>query len=63
MKPFLTRFAGGVKTQMALDFSNIHADMEKMTPGVRAMKSLLLSINTGDSLDHGPNQGVHAPSR
>jgi len=25
---------GGVKTQMALDFSNIHEDMEKMTPGI-----------------------------
>jgi len=25
---------GGVKTQMALDHSNIHEDMEKMTPGV-----------------------------
>jgi len=25
---------GGVKTQMALDFSNIHEDMEKMSPGI-----------------------------
>jgi len=25
---------GGVKTQLALDFSNIHEDMEKMTPGI-----------------------------
>jgi len=35
---------GGVKTQLALDHSNIHEDMEKMTPGVTdQIKTLLHS--------------------
>ncbi len=38
------RFAGGVKTQMALDFSNIHEDMNKMTPGVRVRNSSPVSL-------------------
>ncbi len=43
LRRFLMHFAGGVKTQLALDFSNIHEDMEKMTPGVRARNLILFS--------------------
>ncbi len=46
---------GGVKTQLALDFSIIHEDMNKMTPGVRARKLVLFSINTTNSSDYGPD--------
>lgn len=52
---------GGVKTKMSLDFSNIHEDMEKMTPGVRANEStcFFFSIFTySNPLDYGSNQSV-----